>query len=223
MTGKDAKRARQPRGRRAGSPDTKAAVLDAARQAFAEHGFDGTSVRHIATAAGVDPALVHHYFGAKRDLFLAAVKFPVDPAELVGQIAGGPAEAVGERFAAVFVRTWDDPVHGPALEAVARAALASRESGALIREFFAVHIVEKVVPQLVAEQDPADVARRSSFVASQLLGLAVTRHLLRFEPIASMPAEQVVQQVGPTIQRYLTGPLSVDIATERRGADSDEQ
>ena len=97
------------RGRRPGSPDTRAAILAEARTRFAAQGYAGTSVRAVAAAAGVDAALVHHYFGTKDDLFLAALELPVDPRRLVAPVvAGGPAGAA-ERFLDVFLSAWDDP------------------------------------------------------------------------------------------------------------------
>src|SRR3982751_4531747 len=96
-------------GRPPGNQDTREAILAAARQAFAERGFDKASIRHIATSAGVDPALVHHYFGAKDQLFLAAVEAPADPAKLVPQIAAGGVDGFGERLVRTFLGLWDSP------------------------------------------------------------------------------------------------------------------
>src|ERR687890_2439282 len=97
------------RGRRPGAPDTRATILDAARTAFAQKGFAGTTIRAVATAAGVDAALVHHYFGTKDDLFLAALELPVDPrVALAPAIAAGP-DGAGERMLRVFLSVWDDP------------------------------------------------------------------------------------------------------------------
>ena len=98
-----------PRGRRRGSPDTRSAILAAARSSFAEHGFAGTTIRAVAASAGVDAALVHHYFGTKDELFLAALELPVDPRKLIGPAVAGPVEQAAERFLGVFLSVWDDP------------------------------------------------------------------------------------------------------------------
>src|SRR3954469_25474800 len=111
------------RGRRPGSPDTRAAILSGARTLFAAHGYAGTSVRAVASAAGVDAALVHHYFGTKDDLFVAALELPIDPREaLAPALVGGP-EGAGERVLRVFVGVWDDPRNTPVLVAFARSVL----------------------------------------------------------------------------------------------------
>jgi AcrR family transcriptional regulator len=97
------------RGRRPGAPDTRAAILSAARSRFAEHGYAGTTIRAVATDAGVDAALVHHYFGTKDELFLAAIELPVDPRQVLASAMNGGPEGAGERFLTVFLAVWDDP------------------------------------------------------------------------------------------------------------------
>lgn len=197
----------RPRGRRPGKQDTRAAILTTARVAFAERGYDGTSVRQVAAAAGVDSALVHHYFTTKDQLFQAAVGFPLDiPATLAG-VTDGPVEELGRRLTDTFVRAWEHPASGPALEALLRRALTNRVAGRLVREFFAVGIVRAVKPRLAGVVPLHEVPARADFVASQLFGLAVVRHLLRFEPVASTPRQAVVAAVAPTVQRYLTGQI----------------
>src|SRR5919204_863212 len=99
----------QRRGRRPGAPDTRATILEAARASFAESGFAGTTIRRVASAAGVDAALVHHYFGTKDDLFLAAMELPVDPRQALAPALADGAEGAGERLLRVFLTLWDDP------------------------------------------------------------------------------------------------------------------
>src|SRR5918912_3213202 len=103
-----------PRGRRPGAPDTRATILDAARALFAERGFAGTTIRGVASAAGVDAALVHHYFGTKDDLFLAAMELPVDPRRVLAPALTGDVGAAGERLLRAFLSMWDDPEISPA-------------------------------------------------------------------------------------------------------------
>jgi AcrR family transcriptional regulator len=200
--------ARRRTGRRPGNQDTREAILAAARAAFAEHGFDGASVRSVATGAGVDPALVHHYFGTKEQLFLAVVRPPVDPAELVPKVLAGGVDGMGRRLAETFLSVWEHPVSGPAFEALLRRAFASRVSATLVREFFAVQVIRRAMQGLATVVDPAEVPLRATLAASQLFGLAVIRYVLRFEPLASAPREQVAAAVAPNLQRYLTGDLT---------------
>jgi AcrR family transcriptional regulator len=195
-------------GRRPGKQDTREAILAAAREAFAERGYDGASIRAIATSAGVDPALVHHYFGTKDQLFNAIVRPPIDPAELIPKIVGGgPVDALGERLVTTFMSVWEHPVSGPAFEALLRGAFASRISAKLVREFFAIQIMRRAILNLGEVVDPATVPLRANLVASQLFGLATIRYILKFEPLASAPREAVVAAVAPNLQRYLTGDL----------------
>ena len=192
-------------GRRPGRQNTRDAILAAARQEFAERGYGGASIRSIATAAGVDPALVHHYFGTKDELFAATVNFPVNPAEFVPRVLAGGAEGVGERLVRAFVSTWDSPV-GAAGVALLRSAVSSQLAARLLREFLTTQILRRVNAML--QIDPAEAPLRAALVASQVSGLALMRYVLKVEPLASAPPEDVVAAVAPTIQRYLTGELA---------------
>lgn len=193
-------------GRRPGDPaHTRRAILDAAIDAFAENGFGRTSIRKVAATAGVDPALVHHYFGTKDRLFLAALDVPVDPAELVPMVIAGGREEAGERLVRTFLSVWDSP-RGSATVAVLRSAVAHPWIARLLREFVFTRIVLPAFAELGLD-DAADRDRRAALVASQILGLALTRHVLRFEPLASASEADVVAAVGPTLQRYITGDI----------------
>lgn len=194
-----------PRGRRPGRPDTREDILWAAREAFAETGYDRATIRDIAARAGVDAALVHHYFGTKERLFVAAVRFPVDPEVIVRSISEGPPEELGARLADTFLSAWEDPESGPALEALIRGAITNPDVGELVRQFFGMFVLRRVGGALEGVVDPGEFPRRASLVASQLFGLAVTRHLMGVEPLASMPRGDVVAFVAPTLQRYFTG------------------
>jgi AcrR family transcriptional regulator len=192
-------------GRRPGKPDTREAILDAAREAFAERGFDRASIRSIATSAGVDPALVHHYFGTKDQLFLEAMNVPIDPRELLPQVlAGGPGQ-VGERLIRTFLTVWDSPA-GTAGAALLRSGLSNEWSARLLRELLTTQILRRVVAGL--ELDPAEAPLRVSLVASQIGGMALMRYIIKLEPLASAPPETVVAAIAPTVQRYVTGDLS---------------
>jgi AcrR family transcriptional regulator len=191
-------------GRRPGNPDTRESILEAARVAFADKGYDGASIRGIATSAGVDPALVHHYFGTKDQLFLAAMNSPIDPAELITSAIEGDRAEVGVRLVRMFLRIWDGPA-GVAGVALLRSAVGSEWTAKLFREFIVTQIMRRVLPKL--DLDPAEAPLRISLVASQMGGLALVRYVLKVEPLASAPPEVVVAAVGPTIQRYVSGDL----------------
>ena len=194
---------RASRGRRPGAPDTRAQVLAAARTSFAEKGFRGTTIRAVAAAAGVDPALVHHYFGSKDDLFLAALQIPVDPREVLAPVVAEGPDGAGERLLHTFLSVWDDPAVQPGLVAMARSLVAD-DGVTLLNEGFIPVVVGPVLAELVA--DRPDV--RIPLVSSQVVGLIVTRYLLALPPMAEMPSEDVVARIGPVIQHYLTGDLA---------------
>jgi AcrR family transcriptional regulator len=190
------------RGRRPGAPDTRAAILASAREQFATAGFSGTTIRGIAAEAGVDAALVHHYFGTKDDLFVAALELPVDPrVVLAPAIAQGP-EGAGERMLRVFFSVWDDPANRLPLLGLVRGLL--EPSGQqLMRDGF-LEVVMGPVGVALGIEEPE---RRMPLVMSQVIGLIIARYLLEVEPLASMPEDEVVAIYAPTIQRYLTGAL----------------
>jgi AcrR family transcriptional regulator len=190
------------RGRRPGAPDTRAAILSAARSRFAEHGYAGTTIRAVATDAGVDAALVHHYFGTKDELFLAAIELPVDPRQVLASAMNGGPEGAGERFLTVFLAVWDDPELQPALVGVVRAMLDPASSRLLTEGFLPV--VVRPLGEALGIDRPE---HRMPIVASQVIGVILLRYVLRVEPLASMSSAQVVATYAPTVQRYLTGPL----------------
>lgn len=190
-------------GRRRGKPDTREAILSAAREAFAEHGYDRSSIRAIAAAAEVDPALVHHYFGNKDKLFLAAMESPIDPAEMIAEVVeGGSVDDLGERLVRTFVRVWDSPAGKPAA-AMIRTMVSREWSSRLLREFLLSQILRRIAAaHVITEPD-----RRFPLVASQMIGLGMARYILKIEPLASAPPEFVVATIAPTVQRYLTMEL----------------
>jgi AcrR family transcriptional regulator len=191
-------------GRRPGNQDTRDVILAAARKAFSERGYDGASIRAIATCAGVDPALVHHYFGSKDKLFLASLEAPLDPAEVLPQALAGDIDGAGERLVTMFLTIWDSPA-GNAAAALLRSAVQHDWSARMLRDFLTTQVIRRVVRAL--DLDPAEAPMRTSLVASQMMGLAMARYILRIEPMASAPRETIAASIGPTIQRYLTAPL----------------
>ncbi|SEK48599.1 DNA-binding transcriptional regulator, AcrR family [Blastococcus sp. DSM 46786] len=181
-------------------------MLAAARAAFAERGFDGASIRAIATAAGVDPALVHHYFGSKDQLFLAAIEAPANPADFLPEVLAGGRDELGGNVVRMLLRVWDGPMQ-PAALALVRSAVGNEWTGKLLREFLVSQVLRRVVATLDAT--PAEREARGALVASQLIGLVVARYVLRVEPLASAAPEELVAAIGPTVQRYLTGEVEL--------------
>ena len=191
-----------PRGRRPGAPDTRAAILASARASIAEKGFAGTTIRAVAADAGVDAALVHHYFGTKDDLFVAALELPVDPREAIAPALVGGPDGAGERLLRVFLGIWDDPANTHVFVALARTLL-DPSAGHLLREGFFPVVLHPVGRALGLDRPDL----RMSLVASQMLGIVLGRYVLALEPLASLPGDAVVAAYAPTIQRYLTGDL----------------
>jgi len=198
--------AARPTGRRPGNPDTREAVLAAARTVFAEKGFDGATIRGIATTAGVDPALVHHYFGNKDKLFLAVVDAPANPMELLPKVLESPKDQLGAAVVRMVLHVWDGPGRAAGL-ALIRSAVSNEWTAKLLREFLVAKILRKVVSTLGF--DPDVRAARASLVASQIIGLVMARYVLRLEPLASATPDEVVAAIGPTVQRYLTGDVEL--------------
>jgi AcrR family transcriptional regulator len=195
--------------RREGQPETRTEILQAARALFAERGYAGTSIRSVAVTAGVDPALVHHYFGTKDGLFRAALEMPIDPQSLLDAIVEGGREDAPRRLVETFLRVWDSPESGPAMVSFLRRVLAEQESTDLVRDFIGASLLRTAADRLLGEVEPAEAAARVELVLSQMLGLVVLRKVLRVEPLASMPSETVAATISPTIARYLHGELPV--------------
>ncbi|WP_427016957.1 TetR family transcriptional regulator [Pseudarthrobacter sp. P1] len=192
------------RGRRSGTATTRGAIVDSARRLFAEHGYDGTSLREIARAAGVDAAMVHHYFAGKDELFGACIELPADPrAVLKGVAARDPGDR-GEALVLALLGVWDSPVQ-PALLALLRGVASSTGQAALLREVLLKRVAAVVLAGL--EDDDAVLRLRASLLASQLMGLVMARYLLKLEPLASAGHAQIAALFAPAVQRCLTGPL----------------
>lgn len=186
-------------GRRPGTADTRGAILEAARTEFSEKGYDRASVRGIARAAAVDPALVHHYFGSKEQVFTAAMRLPFDPSELLPRALAGDPAGLGERFARLFLSVWADPESREPMLAMVRSATTGEQGAAMLREFVASAMLARVAEGLGG----ADVARRTQAAAAQMIGVVLLRYVVRMDPIASATDDEVVALVAPALQRYL--------------------
>ena len=186
-------------GRRPGAGGTREKILAAARSHFGEVGYDGGTVRGIATASGVDPALVLHYFGSKEGVFRAAMDFPIDPAEFIPRLLAPGLDGLGERLSRFFVDTWDSPVGQPLLGLI-RSVVGNESAAALMREFISREVLARIASALDVDQPQL----RASLAASSLIGLAILRYVVKVEPLASAPSDQVASWIGPAVQRYLT-------------------
>ncbi|WP_051133023.1 TetR/AcrR family transcriptional regulator [Nocardia paucivorans] len=190
-------------GRRPGRSGAREAILAAARSRFADAGFDKTSIRAVAADAGVDPALVHHYFGTKQQLFAAVVELPIDPEVILRRLDATPLDRLGETIVATVVGVWDSPA-GAGAVAMARSLFGGGASS-LTRDFLTQVILERVRSRIATDTD--DGRLRMSLAASQMAGLLLTRKVLAIEPIATVSPELLAAAVGPTVQRYLTGDI----------------
>jgi AcrR family transcriptional regulator len=200
-----APRSPRRRGRRPGGADTREALLSAARAEFAERGYDAATVRVIADRAGVDPAMVNHWFGGKDNLFAAALALPMDPSAIVAEVTPGDPENLGERIVTRFLTVWDHTGGSP-FAAIVRNVVGHEIAARLMRQLITRVLVARIVESVAPDQSEL----RGSLVASQLVGLAMVRYVLRLEPLASADHATVVAAIAPTLQRYLTGPLDGD-------------
>ncbi len=189
-----------PLGRRPGASGSRAAILRAARRHFAEVGYDRATIRRIATAARVDPALVLHFFGSKEDLFSAAMDFP-RPAEVLPRVWGPGVDGLGERVARFFFEVWESDA-GDGLLALLRSLHTSDRAATMMREFVSRELLARVAPTLSGR----DRELRATLAVSHLIGVAVMRYVVHLEPIASASPGSLARRIGPTIQRYFDGP-----------------
>jgi AcrR family transcriptional regulator len=193
----------RPRGRRPGATDTREEILAAARERFAGHGYDRTRIRDVAADAGVDPALVHYFFKTKDGLFAAAMQLPIRPSEVLGPLVAQGVPGLGERVARRLLSVWDDPSNRIALLAIVQGASAHPGAANALREFITREIVGRIAGAIEADRP----LLRANFFASQVVGLLAARYVVGVEPLASLPADEVVPIVAPTLQRYLDGEL----------------
>ncbi|UYM06959.1 TetR/AcrR family transcriptional regulator [Solicola gregarius] len=187
-------------GRRSGTPDTRGEIIAAAREAFASQGFDRTSLRSIARSAGVDPALIHHYFDGKDALFVAAMDLPLSPRERLAEALDVPRDQAGVAVIRTMLTVWDDEAYQPSLLGVLRSLTSGTAAGTELRTAF---VEGMIFPALRQEIEGGVSERAVGLVGSQIIGLIVARYLIGVEPLVSMDSEELAQLVGPTIQRYI--------------------
>ncbi|MEU8796242.1 TetR family transcriptional regulator [Spirillospora sp. NPDC048819] len=185
-------------GRRPGPTETREKILAEARGLFAEKGYDGASLRAIARAAGVDPALVHHFFGNKEGVFIEAMRFPMDPSTLLPRIMSYPRERLGEAMVRTFLDVWGDDERRAPLLAMLRSAMTNERAAALMREF----VTSALFGRAKQATDAPSLAIQAA--AGQMIGIMILRYVLRIEPMASATEEELIGLVAPTLQRYLS-------------------
>jgi AcrR family transcriptional regulator len=190
-------------GRRPGDSGARGEILAAARAEFAQGGYDGATIRGIAARAGVDPALVHHYFGAKEQLFETALELPISPATLLPALLADDRERIGEQVVRRFLTAWEDPANRPMFMAMLRSIVSNEQAAELVRRL----LVKEVFAPLATALGVPDAELRATLAGSQFIGLALMRYVGRVEPLASADLETVAVAVGPSIQRYLTGTI----------------
>jgi AcrR family transcriptional regulator len=187
-------------GRRPGDSGTREAILAAARAAFGELGYDRATIRHIAGQAGVDPALVHHYYATKADLYATAIDIPLAPSAVLPLMLAGDRAEFGERITRMFFSVWESPKAREPLLGMLRGAFGGHDPGtAGFREF----VTSGLVGQVAAAVGGPSAELRVELAVSQLVGIAVLRYVVGVEPLASADVDKVVALVAPRIQGCL--------------------
>ncbi|MFD7998753.1 TetR/AcrR family transcriptional regulator [Streptomyces mirabilis] len=197
------RRGRPSRTETEAAPATRDRILDAAREEFSERGYEKTSVRGIAKAAGVDSALVHHYFGTKEQVFEAAIEVAFAPALAAPTaVEDGPLDTVGERLTRFLLGIWENPITRTPLLAIVRSAVNNESAAAVFRRLVAAQLLRRIAGRL----DLPDAELRAELAAAQLVGVAMLRYVIKVEPLASADVERIVERVAPVVQGHLTAP-----------------
>ncbi|MET9125311.1 TetR family transcriptional regulator [Streptomyces sp. NPDC004528] len=184
-------------------PATRDRILDAAREEFSERGYEKTSVRGIAKAAGVDSALVHHYFGTKEQVFEAAVEVAFAPALAAPTaVEDGPLDGIGERLTRFIFGIWENPATRAPLLAIIRSAVNNDTAAAVFRRLIAAQLLRRIAQRV----DLPDAEIRAELAAAQLVGVAMLRYVIKVEPLASADVEPIIRRVAPVVQGHLTLP-----------------
>jgi AcrR family transcriptional regulator len=196
-------------GRRTGESGTSEAIVEAARAQFAEHGYRGATIRAIAAKAGVDPALVHHFYGTKEELFAAAMQLGIVPSQVIGAAleAGRGTPAIGEHIIRTALGLWESDGLKDTFLGLFRSAATSESAAVMLREFLAESILGTIARVTQVSGSPAEVQYRVALVASQMIGLAITRLVLKLPAIADASIDELAASIGPTLERYLSGEI----------------
>jgi AcrR family transcriptional regulator len=186
-------------GRRPGQTETREHILAAARNQFGERGYDGATIRGIAAEAGVNPALVHHFFGTKDQVFVAALELPINPSLVVATLVDGPREQIGERVLRLFLGLWREPATRKPFLALLRSVSTNAQAAGMMRQF-----IERAMLARVADALGVPKIRLTAMV-SHVLGIAVLRYIIGVEPIASAAEEELIALIAPVLQQYIDG------------------
>lgn len=196
------------RGRRPAGEETRDALVRAARELFSEHGYEEVTVREIGARAGVDGAMVNHWFGGKAELFAAAVlRLPFDPQDLLTRVLDGDPAQLPERVVRTFVTIWDGD-GGTAAVPLLRNVTTQTAAADVMRDLMVRRVLTPVLAVMAPDEPAPRASLRANLCVSQLLGIGMTRYVLRFEPLASADVETIVTAVAPTIHRYLAGDVN---------------
>jgi AcrR family transcriptional regulator len=190
-------------GRRPGASGTRERIASAATRGFAASGFDGASIRSIAREAGVDPALVHHYFGSKERLFVETMNLPFDPARLAQAIVAGGVDGVGERIMRFATEVWERPGLLPIVQGIARSAVSDPGAAGMLRNLF-----EATLLPAIRELGVDHPELRATIVWSQVIGVVLGRFVIQVPPLVQASPEALVAVVAPALQASLTSPIS---------------
>ncbi|HWF82739.1 MAG TPA: TetR family transcriptional regulator [Streptosporangiaceae bacterium] len=198
-------------GRRAGDSKTSEAILEAARGQFAEHGYNGATIRAIAARAQVDPALVHHFYGTKEALFAAAMRLPVVPSEVLSAaLASKPGDrGLGELIVRTALTLWETDGVRETFLGLLRSAVTSEDAAIMLREFVAESILGTLVRIVDVRGTGAEVEYRAGMVATQMVGLGLTRLVLGLPAVAQASVDELAATIGPSVERYLTGEIKL--------------
>jgi len=179
-------------------------LINAAREVFIEQGYDGATVRAIAGRAGVDAAMVNHWFGGKEGLFGEAVlKLPFNPQDIVEILVAVPADRVGDTIVRTFLSRWDAS-GGGVFTALMRSVTSHDEAAAMLRDFF----LKFIFKQVIGTFSPDHHDLRATLIATQIVGLGMVRYVARFEPLASADVDTLAVAIAPTLQRYINGTIT---------------
>jgi AcrR family transcriptional regulator len=194
---------KRPGGRRPGTTRTRDAIIDAAVGSFVEKGYTGTTIRGVARTAGVDPALVIHFFGNKDGLFDAFIQEGGLPLRRLKEAIDGDVERLGERLVRTYLSLWEEPESGAKLRAILLTAESSPVAAEMLKAFLTQEILHPLAKRLGADHPEA----RAILAGSHLIGVALLRYVLRIEAMTALTTDQVIACVAPSLQRYLTGEL----------------
>ncbi|MFG2563573.1 TetR family transcriptional regulator [Streptomyces sp. NPDC048496] len=187
------------RGRRAGRPDTRSQILAVARRRFLADGYQAVTMRQIAADAGVDLALVSYYFGSKKGLFGAAVTVSVNPTDVIARAVDGDLATLPQRALRDLLALWDDPDTGAPLKAMFGSISQDPALATLVRQM----LERELISRLTARLGGVDSERRAAAFCTQIAGVVVTRYILRLEPVASMPSDEIVRTFSPALHAAL--------------------